>query len=56
MSGDILGGVTGMVSAVTSVVGIFAKLHDSKYEKKIQICKGNRCAGTILQPFGTSLQ
>lgn len=36
MSGDILGGVTGMVSAVTSVVGIFAKLHDSKYEKKIQ--------------------
>lgn len=36
MSGDILGGVAGMVSAVTSVVGIFAKLHDSKYEKKIQ--------------------
>lgn len=36
MSGDILGGVTGMVSAVTSVVGIFAKLHDSKYENKIQ--------------------
>jgi hypothetical protein len=36
MSGDILGGVTGMVSAVTSVVDIFAKLHDSKYEKKIQ--------------------
>lgn len=36
MSGDILGGVTGMASAVTSVVGIFAKLHDSKYEKKIQ--------------------
>lgn len=36
MSGDILGGVTGMVSAVTSIVGIFAKLHDSKYEKKIQ--------------------
>ena len=36
MSGDILGGVTGRVRAVSSVVGIFAKLHDSKYEKKIQ--------------------
>lgn len=36
MSGDILGGVTGMVSAVTSIVGTFAKLHDAKYEKRIQ--------------------
>lgn len=36
MSGDILGGITGMVSAVTSIVGTFAKLHDSKYEKRIQ--------------------
>ena len=36
MSGDILGGVSGMVSAVTSVVGIFAKIHDAKYEKRIQ--------------------
>ena len=36
MSGDILGGITGMVSSITSVVGIFAKLHDAKYEKKIQ--------------------
>ena len=36
MSGDILGGITGMVSSVTSVVGIFAKLHDKKYEKRIQ--------------------
>lgn len=36
MSGDILGGVSGMVSAVTSVVGIFAKMHDAKYEKRIQ--------------------
>ena len=36
MSGDILGGITGMVSSITSVVGIFSKLHDAKYEKKIQ--------------------
>lgn len=36
MSGDILGGATGMISAVSSVVGIFAKLHDAKYEKRIK--------------------
>lgn len=36
MSGDVLGGITGMVSSITSVVGIFAKLHDAKYEEKIQ--------------------
>lgn len=36
MSGDILGGITGMVSSITSVVSIFAKLHDKKYEKRIQ--------------------
>lgn len=36
MSGDIIGGVTGMISSITSVVGIFAKLHDAKYEKRIQ--------------------
>lgn len=36
MSGDILGGITGMVSSITSVVGIFANLHDKKYEKRIQ--------------------
>lgn len=36
MSGDILGGVTGMVSSVTSIVSIFAKLHDAKYEKRIE--------------------
>lgn len=36
MSGDVLGGITGMVSSITSVVGIFAKSHDAKYEKKIQ--------------------
>lgn len=36
MSGDILGGITGMVSSITSVVGIFAKMHDAKYEKRIQ--------------------
>ena len=36
MSGDILGGITGMVSSITSVVGIFAKLHDKKYEKRKQ--------------------
>lgn len=36
MSGDIIGGVTGMISSITSVVGIFAKLHDEKYEKRIQ--------------------
>lgn len=36
MSGDILGGITGMVSSITSVVGIFAKLHDKKYEKRMQ--------------------
>lgn len=36
MAGDIVGGVTGMISSITSVVGIFAKMHDAKYEKKIQ--------------------
>ncbi len=36
MSGDIIGGITGMVSSLTSVIGIFAKLHDKKYEKKIE--------------------
>lgn len=36
MSGDIIGGATGMISSITSVVGIFAKLHDKKYEKRIQ--------------------
>lgn len=36
MSGDVLGGITGMISAITSVVSIFAQLHDAKYEKKIQ--------------------
>lgn len=36
MSGDIIDGVTGMISSITSVVGIFAKLHDKKYEKRIQ--------------------
>lgn len=36
MSGDIIGGVTGMISSITSVVGIFAKLHDAKYEKRVQ--------------------
>lgn len=36
MSGDIIGGVTGMISSITSVVGIFAKLHDKKHEKRIQ--------------------
>ena len=36
MSGDILGGITGIVSSVSSVVGIFAKLHDKKYENRIK--------------------
>ena len=36
MSGDIIGGITGMISSITSVVGIFANLHDKKYEKRIQ--------------------
>lgn len=36
MSGDIIGGVTGIISSISSVVGIFAKLHDAKYEKKIE--------------------
>lgn len=36
MSGDIIGGVTGLVSSITSVISIFAKVHDAKYEKKIQ--------------------
>lgn len=36
MSGDIVGGVTGLISAATSLVSIFAGLHDSKYQKKIE--------------------
>lgn len=35
MSGDILGGVTGMVGAVSGIIGLFNKLHDKKYEKRI---------------------
>ncbi len=35
-SGDVIGGVSGLVSSVTSVVGIFSKLHDKKYEKRIK--------------------
>ena len=36
MSGDIIGGITGMISSITSVIGIFANLHDKKYQKKIE--------------------
>lgn len=36
MEGDVAGGITGLVSAATSLVGIFAGLHDKKYEKRIQ--------------------
>lgn len=36
MSGDIVGGVTGMISSITAVIGIFSKLHDAKYERRIQ--------------------
>lgn len=36
MSGDILGGISGMVSSVSSVIGIFSKLHDAKYERRIK--------------------
>lgn len=36
MAGDIVGGVSSLISSVTSIVGIFAKMHDAKYEKKIQ--------------------
>lgn len=37
MSGDILGGVSSIVSSVSSVVSMFAKLHDKKYEKRIKL-------------------
>ena len=36
MAGDVVGGITGMISSITSVIGIFAKMHDAKYEKKTQ--------------------
>ena len=36
MSDHILSGITGIVSSVSSVVGIFAKLHDKKYENRIK--------------------
>lgn len=36
MAGDIVGGITGMLSSISSVIGIFSKLHDAKYEKKIE--------------------
>lgn len=36
MSGDIIGGITGMISSITSVIGIFAQLHDKKYQKRIE--------------------
>lgn len=34
MSGDIVGGVTSLLSTAANIVGIFAKIHDRKYEKK----------------------
>lgn len=33
---NVLGGITGMVGAVSSIVGIFSRLHDAKYEKRIK--------------------
>ena len=36
MAGDIIGGVTGIISSITSVVNIFNSLHDAKYEKQIK--------------------
>lgn len=36
MSGDILGGISGMAQSAASIVGIFTKLHDAKYEKRIE--------------------
>lgn len=36
MSGDVLGGVMGLIGAASSLVGIFAKLHDKKYENRIK--------------------
>lgn len=36
MNGHIVSGITGIVSSVSSVVGIFAKLHDKKYENRIK--------------------
>ena len=36
MSGDILGGISGMAQSVSSIVGVFAKMHDAKYEKRIE--------------------
>lgn len=36
MSGDLLGGITSVVSGVTSVISIFNKMHDAKKEKQIK--------------------
>ena len=36
MSGDIMGGISGMAQSVSSIVGIFTKMHDAKYEKRIE--------------------
>ena len=36
MNDNIVSGITGIVSSVSSVVGIFAKLHDKKYENRIK--------------------
>lgn len=36
MNGHIVSGITGIVSSVSSVVGIFAKLHDKKYDNRIK--------------------
>lgn len=40
MAGDVIGGVTGLVSSLTSIAGIFSKLHDKKHEKRIQELQG----------------
>ena len=36
MSGDVLGGIQGVVSGISQVVGIFNKMHDAKNEKRIK--------------------
>lgn len=36
MSGDILGGVTSVVSGISSVIGVFNAMHDARKEKQIK--------------------
>ena len=40
MSGDLLGGITGVIGGITGVIGAFNKMHDKKrMRREYRLCK-----------------